>query len=649
MSTFDGIVKEFPDIRIDHFRSQLDKPHPSACFLSHVHSDHLTGLETLKMPFVYCSATTRRILLRMEKYSHRVNFARGILEASKQTYKHLKLILRPLPLQTPVELELGPKRCVRVTLFDANHCLGAVMFLIEGEGKAVLYTGDIRAEAWWVNSIARNPFLLPFTTGAKVLDCLYLDTTFASHSDMYKNFPTKAEGLNELRTQVEECPHDSIFYFRAWTLGYEDVWLTLSSALGSKVHVDPYQLRLFQDHNGAVQSSDATAALGGFQLGNDVYHGCLSTDRCVQIHSCEPGLPCHLALSKRTNVVWLTPIISRMQDGTEVAEIGAGGGGEDLYQNKAVELANTSVLEGLRLLAQQVPSGVPTVEKVERTLRDASSEKGCHAALNELMQSIGSNMSIGGFVQALASRNDFSNDSKTAGQQRTIHFPFSRHSSYSELRHLVRILQPRDICPCVVDIQSWTEECSVEELFGDCCSGSEFHYDAVIRRQVNAIKQDEQTQTQSQDTQMTGTTGTESIPAGLVYGGNLDAESEVNNEQLSDEDDEGRTATSEPMSLKEAWRRASMDRRSREIDTMTVEGDSAIEREILCDIADLSSPTCQATSDSCGVPCSRSYTRRREAFEAAMKYLERGNINQWESLFVTSIGQLGHTEPEVEL
>lgn len=27
---------------------------------------------------------------------------------------------------------------------QANHCPGSVMFLIEGDGKAVLYTGDIR-------------------------------------------------------------------------------------------------------------------------------------------------------------------------------------------------------------------------------------------------------------------------------------------------------------------------------------------------------------------------------------------------------------------------------------------------------------------------------------------------------------------------
>jgi Cft2 family RNA processing exonuclease len=53
---------------------------------------------------------------------------------------------RPIPLQVPTEIELMPGTTIRVTLFDANHCPGAVMFLIEGGGKSVLYTGDIRGK-----------------------------------------------------------------------------------------------------------------------------------------------------------------------------------------------------------------------------------------------------------------------------------------------------------------------------------------------------------------------------------------------------------------------------------------------------------------------------------------------------------------------
>ncbi len=58
---------EFPDLRgtyvlrhpfrrtkltstVDFFRPVLGLRPPLACFLSHVHSDHLTGLESLKSP-----------------------------------------------------------------------------------------------------------------------------------------------------------------------------------------------------------------------------------------------------------------------------------------------------------------------------------------------------------------------------------------------------------------------------------------------------------------------------------------------------------------------------------------------------------------------------------------------------------------------
>ena len=86
MSTFDGIVAEFPDIRIDRFRHDPHRP-ALAHFLSHVHSDHLVGLESRNAVPLYCSPATRELLLRLEKYPNRMNFAKGILESRKQTYK----------------------------------------------------------------------------------------------------------------------------------------------------------------------------------------------------------------------------------------------------------------------------------------------------------------------------------------------------------------------------------------------------------------------------------------------------------------------------------------------------------------------------------------------------------------------------------
>lgn len=164
-----------------------------------------------------------------------MNFLKGVLESRTQHYRHLKLVLKAIPLECPTEIELGPLEKIRVTLFEANHCPGAVMFLIEGDSKAILYTGDIRSEPWWVNSLARNPILLPYTAGLRHLDRIYLDTTFAVKEDIYRDFPSKAEGICELLAKARQYPPDTLFYLKAWTLGYEDVWVALSSFLGSSV------------------------------------------------------------------------------------------------------------------------------------------------------------------------------------------------------------------------------------------------------------------------------------------------------------------------------------------------------------------------------------------------------------------------------
>ena len=90
-----------------------------------------------------------------------------------------------------------------------------VLEVIEGQGKAVLYTGDIRSEPWWVNAIARSPTLIEYTTGLKTLDTIYLDTSFVDDI----GFPTKAEGISELLQKVSRYPADTIFHFQAWTYG----------------------------------------------------------------------------------------------------------------------------------------------------------------------------------------------------------------------------------------------------------------------------------------------------------------------------------------------------------------------------------------------------------------------------------------------
>lgn len=76
---------------------------------------------------------------------------------------------------------------------------------------------------------------MPYASGLKVLDKIYLDTTFATKSEIYREFPSKSDGLHELLNTVKRYSPGTIFYFKSWTLGYEDVWRALATFLDSQV------------------------------------------------------------------------------------------------------------------------------------------------------------------------------------------------------------------------------------------------------------------------------------------------------------------------------------------------------------------------------------------------------------------------------
>ncbi|KAL2840248.1 hypothetical protein BJX68DRAFT_279056 [Aspergillus pseudodeflectus] len=488
MSTFNGIVEEFPLITIDYFRKNPERPPPLACFLSHAHSDHLQGLESFRAPFIYCSAATRELLLQIEKYPHRMNFNNGILESRRLHYKHLSKLLRPIPLNTPTEIDLTPRLSIRVTLLDANHCTGAVMFFIEGDGKAILYT----AEPWWVASLIRHPILIPYTLGNKRLDKIYLDTTFANTSHAFHTFPSKAEGLAELLRKLESYPEDTIFYFRAWTFGYEEVWRALSATLKSKIHVDRYQIGLYRSVNSACKEGSGAVeapSLCGFELGNRVVPGCLSEDLQSRIHSCEPGVHCSTVSSNHT--VYITPIVNRTKSGSDIPELGAGGGLGDLYQIHELELGDQSSLDRLEQLCTEKLHDPQALNKARGALSEAFNSRNKALSLDSYGMKDAHEMPLDELINVL-SRGRPSEESITEGTTdfqdnsaksppRTIRFPYSRHSSYAELCELIAAFEPKDIYPCTVDPSEWDEDISMQALFGHLCSDKKFVHDQYMR------------------------------------------------------------------------------------------------------------------------------------------------------------------------
>lgn len=79
--------------------------------------------------------------------------------------------------------------------------------------------------------------MIPYAHGLRVLDKVYLDTTFALNDDQYRSFSSKSQGIGELLSKVSEFPEDTIFHFSAWTLGYEDVMVALANYLGTQVRM----------------------------------------------------------------------------------------------------------------------------------------------------------------------------------------------------------------------------------------------------------------------------------------------------------------------------------------------------------------------------------------------------------------------------
>ncbi|KAK1994871.1 artemis protein [Colletotrichum falcatum] len=434
------------------------------------------------------------MLLRLERYPCRINYAKGILEARVQTYRHLKNLLKPLPLETPTNLELAPGSHIQVTLFDANHCPGAVMFLIEDSHHAVLYTGDIRSEPWFVNSIARNPAVIEYTSGLRTLDRIYLDTSFIGDVP----FQTKAEGIAELLRKVASYPNDTIFHIQAWTYGYEQVWIALSKALRSRIHVDDYKMRMFSSLTGrtsndrfgsSVHLCPEAPALAGYVCGNTPHPGCLTRDEHVRLHSCERGAFCSVV--RDASVVSILPVVARLQNGADVAETGVGGGGDDLERDAELDPLSAQEISAMMKLMDETSDISTDAKNRLLQLLEAGALSGRNMSLDLDITFFGekNETAILDAFRAVAQRKQAvtqgvpSPSGDSAELPRVITFPYSRHSSYQELCDLVRVFRPKDVWPCTVNVPEWLGgNVTIKSLFGSYCSGNVFTHDLEMER-----------------------------------------------------------------------------------------------------------------------------------------------------------------------
>jgi DNA cross-link repair 1A protein len=142
-------------------------------------------------------------------------------------------------MNTPTSIASKGKSVI-VTLFDANHCPGAVMFLFEIGNKKVLHVGDFRFNRELMMQV---PQLLSFSNGSSRLDEIFLDTTYC---DVKYTLPTQAEAIRaaievaekEMLTSKKDKSSKTLFLFGSYTIGKERIYMSVAERLQMKVFVD---------------------------------------------------------------------------------------------------------------------------------------------------------------------------------------------------------------------------------------------------------------------------------------------------------------------------------------------------------------------------------------------------------------------------
>ncbi|ORY82822.1 DRMBL-domain-containing protein, partial [Neocallimastix californiae] len=203
----------------------------TAYFLSHFHSDHYGGI-TSKFNYgpIYCSKITSNLLIELLKV--------------EEQYVH--------PLELNKEYIING---VKVTLIDANHCPGAVLFLFSapiGNNKYfnALHTGDFRASI--------DQLMNPAIQGLKnsFMDILYLDTTYLepehlfpsqdvvikSVLDVLENIIIKGRTVKEYNNiekdkKLKNEYHGVLVLVGTYLIGKEKVFIGIAKFLKSKIFV----------------------------------------------------------------------------------------------------------------------------------------------------------------------------------------------------------------------------------------------------------------------------------------------------------------------------------------------------------------------------------------------------------------------------
>ncbi|XP_068250992.1 5' exonuclease Apollo-like [Palaemon carinicauda] len=178
-----GMIIPGTPIAVDFWKISLAQQ-AQLFFLSHLHADHMEGLTSSWRFPIYTSETNAALL------KHKFKFAEGVVKSLEvgDTY------------QFP--LDADDEHILSVTVLDANHIPGSVMFLFQGYFGNYLYCADMR----WYPELMEHPVLKTIVE-SKELDTVFLDNTFSAS---YCDFPSREEAKKEVFSIIDSSPESEI-------------------------------------------------------------------------------------------------------------------------------------------------------------------------------------------------------------------------------------------------------------------------------------------------------------------------------------------------------------------------------------------------------------------------------------------------------
>ncbi|KAG7355505.1 beta-lactamase-like protein [Nitzschia inconspicua] len=418
------VVEGCPGVYIDafqgHFLRQKSK-NPNALFiLSHYHGDHYQQLpRNFKYQgpaSIHCTPITARLL----KEIHEVPSHLVVSHPYGATFDYeFQLPVDSKTADTSNSHKERRQDKVKVTFYDAHHCPGACIIVLElSNGNVHVHTGDMRYNA----SLFRTFPRLRIAVEKNKIDCVYLDTTYSHPKHDFlpqevaiDTIASQTQALLAKNSSDRHSNSRTLVMLSCYSIGKEKVLLESSRRCNQPVYVSAKKLRMLQciDNNGEtfVSKEDGHSISVSANEPTSTYTRDLSTS---DIHVIPMGLAGEMWPFFRPNFQKIAKYVQDLDFGIVPPETEMGGASPN-------DAAPTSKRSSYDKVVAFIPTGWANASNWNK--KNAISIK------DVVIESI-------------------------HGTPRTIHVEvrlvsYSEHSSFSELQAFVQYLRPRTVIPTV--------------------------------------------------------------------------------------------------------------------------------------------------------------------------------------------------------